>query len=72
MQKYIIVDTDMGPDDAWALLLLLKAEKCFKNITILAITCVDGNTTMENVIKNTYHILRSHDRMDVSSALKII
>lgn len=66
IQKYVIVDTDMGTDDAWALLMLLKAEKCLKNIKILAITCVSGNTNMENVIKNTYYMLHGVGRTDVS------
>lgn len=64
-KKYVIFDTDMGTDDAWALLMLLKAEKCLKNIEILAVTCVFGNTSLDNVIKNTYHILHSMDRSDV-------
>lgn len=65
IEKYLIVDTDMGTDDAWALLMLLKAEKCFKNIVILALTCVSGNTSMENVVKNTYYMLHSAGRTDV-------
>lgn len=65
IEKYVIVDTDLGTDDAWALLMLLKAEKCFKNIKILAITCVAGNTTLENVVKNTYYMLHSTGRTDV-------
>lgn len=65
IQKYVIVDTDMGTDDAWALLMLLKAEKCFQNIKILAITCVSGNTSLENVVKNTYYMLHSAGRTDV-------
>lgn len=67
IEKYVIFDTDGGTDDAWALLMLLQAEKHLKNIKLLAITCVHGNTTIDNVIKNTYHILRLMDRSDVSS-----
>lgn len=63
--KYVILDTDMGTDDAWALLMLLKAEKELKNIKLLAITCVHGNTTLENVIKNTYRVLHGVNRTDV-------
>lgn len=65
IEKYVIVDTDLGTDDAWALLMLLKAEKCFKNMKILALTCVAGNTTLENVVKNTYYMLHSAGRTDV-------
>lgn len=71
--KYVILDTDMGTDDAWALLMLLKAEKELKNIKLLAITCVHGNTTLENVIKNTYRVLHGVNRTDVIfySAVKL-
>lgn len=63
--RYIIFDTDMGSDDSWALQMILKAEKYLKNIKILAITAVNGNTTVENVIKNTYRILDGLGRIDV-------
>lgn len=64
--KYVIFDTDMGSDDAWALQMLLKAEKHLQNIKVLAITTVFGNTTTEHVIRNTYRILDGLDRTDVS------
>lgn len=64
--NYVIFDTDMGCDDAWALQMILKAEKNLSNIKLLAITAVNGNTTLENVIKNTYRILDGLDRTDVS------
>ena len=63
--EYVIFDTDMGSDDAWALQMILKAEKSLKNVKVLAITTVNGNTTNENVIKNTYRILDGLDRTDV-------
>lgn len=64
--KYIILDTDMGTDDYWALLMLLKAEKHFSNIKLLAITCVHGNTTIDNVIQNAFVLLDILGRTDVS------
>lgn len=72
--KYVIFDTDMGGDDAWALQLVLKAEKESKNVEVLAITIVDGNTIVENAIKNTYRILDGLNRTDVRppSSLTII
>lgn len=63
--KYIILDTDMGTDDMWALVMLLKAEKYFSNIKLLAITCVHGNTSMENVLINTFAVLDMMERPDV-------
>lgn len=65
-EKYVIFDTDMGCDDAWALQMILKAEKHLKNVKVLAITLVNGNTTVDNAIKNTYRILDGLDRTDVS------
>lgn len=64
--KYIIFDTDMGCDDAWALQMVLKAEKELNNVKLLAITTVDGNTDTENIIKNTYRVLDGLNRTDVS------
>ncbi|XP_055306455.1 nucleoside hydrolase-like [Sitodiplosis mosellana] len=63
--NYVIFDTDMGSDDAWALQMILKAEKVLKSVKVLAITTVNGNTTNENVIKNTYRILDGFDRTDI-------
>lgn len=63
--KLVIFDTDMGSDDAWALQMMLKAESLLKSIKVLAITTVSGNTTTENVIKNTYRILDGLNRTDV-------
>lgn len=63
--RYVIFDTDMGCDDAWAAMMILKAEKQFKNVKVLAITTVNGNTTIDNVVKNTYRILDGLDRTDV-------
>lgn len=64
--KTVIFDTDMGGDDAWALQMLLKAEKELKSVKVLAITTVDGNTDVENALKNAYRILDGLDRTDVS------
>lgn len=63
--RCVIFDTDMGSDDGWALQMMLKAEKNLKNIKILAITAVNGNTTVENVIKNSYRMLDGLGRIDV-------
>lgn len=66
--KYVIFDTDMGGDDAWALQLLLKAEKECKIAKVLAITTAYGNTDLTNAIKNTYRVLDDLNRTDVSTA----
>lgn len=66
--KYIILDTDMGTDDMWALIMLLKTEKHFNHIKLLAITCVHGNTSIDNVINNTFAVLDIMKRTDVGHA----
>lgn len=63
--KNIIFDCDVGTDDAWALLMLLRAEKEF-NIKVIAITCTHGNTTLDNVAINVLRVLETVDRLDVS------
>lgn len=62
--ELIIFDSDVGIDDAWALLMLLKAEKV-RNIKVLAITLVHGNTTVEHAADNCLRILECIDRTDV-------
>lgn len=63
--KYVIFNTDMGADDAWALQMVLKAEKEFQSVKVLAITTTFGNTDVINVMKNTYRILDGLNRTDV-------
>lgn len=63
--KNVIVDCDPGTDDAQALLMLLAAHKS-RAINILAITCVAGNTLIENVINNVFRILHVCDTPNVS------
>lgn len=60
-----INDPSAGADDAWALQMVLKAEKEFKSVKVLAITTVAGNTDPINAIKNTYRILADLNRTDV-------
>ncbi|XP_076381649.1 inosine-uridine preferring nucleoside hydrolase [Megalopta genalis] len=54
--KLLIIDCDAGVDDALALIILLAAHKK-KEIEIKAITCVNGNTIVENVVKNVFRTL---------------
>lgn len=60
----VIYDTDMGTDDAWALFMLLKAEKKY-NLKILGVTLVQGNTSLDNCAVNALRVLSSADRLDV-------
>lgn len=57
MTQKFIIDCDAGVDDAMALLMAIDAHKR-KEIEILAITAVNGNTKVDNVLTN---ILRTLD-----------
>lgn len=63
--ELVIFDTDMGTDDAWALFMLLKAEKRY-NVHILGITIVHGNTSLENAAENALRVLSAANRLDVN------
>lgn len=79
---YVVYDCDIGNDDAWGLLMLIKGERLFHKLSltgqqfegissrrpykILGITCVQGNTTVDNCAKNALRVLESVDRLDVS------
>lgn len=63
--ELVIYDTDMGTDDAWALFMLLKAEKRY-NVKLLGVTTVQGNTSVEHATENTLRVLSAADRLDVT------
>ncbi len=52
-KKQVIIDTDCGIDDAQAIMMALAAP----NIQILGVTCVFGNTAIENVCQNVLRVL---------------
>lgn len=60
----VIFDTDLGNDDAWALITLLKFEETC-NIELQAITIVPGNTSTVHASQNALLILKTLNRMDV-------
>ncbi|XP_053678119.1 inosine-uridine preferring nucleoside hydrolase-like [Anopheles nili] len=62
--KKVIIDVDVGTDDAWALVLLLNGEARY-NYKVVAITCVHGNTNVDNVVSNTLSLLSVMGRTDV-------
>lgn len=45
--------------------MILKVSEEYKNVTVLAITTVDGITDVWNATKNTYRILDGLNRTDV-------
>lgn len=65
-RHYVILDCDGGSDDAWALILLLKAE-AEKQLTLLGVTvCGGGNTSLHNAAYNILRILKSYGRLEVN------
>ncbi|XP_034232013.1 uncharacterized protein C1683.06c-like [Thrips palmi] len=72
--RVLVIDTDAGADDAVAILELLRAEEMHigrdwtgrrRETRVLAITCVFGNTGVENVTKNVLATLETAGRQDV-------
>uniref|UniRef100_H3D8E2 Si:ch211-201h21.5 n=1 Tax=Tetraodon nigroviridis TaxID=99883 RepID=H3D8E2_TETNG len=57
-KKLVVVDTDCGIDDAQAILMALAAP----NVEVLAVTCVFGNTVVENVCQNVLKVLSVCER----------
>lgn len=64
--KKLLVDIDTGVDDAQSLMIALSSP----NVKILGITCVHGNTSVDNVCKNTLRVLQVCGKLDVSAAFK--
>lgn len=65
MVKKLLVDVDCGVDDAQAIMMALAVP----DVQILGITCIQGNTSIENVCKNVLRILKVCDRMEVRCGL---
>ncbi|XP_012270839.1 uridine nucleosidase 1 isoform X2 [Orussus abietinus] len=62
----LIIDTDAGADDAMAILLTLASQKIDEgNLEILAFTCVNGNTKVDNVVTNVLKTLTIAKRSDI-------
>lgn len=60
----VIIDCDSGNDDAWAIISLLRAEHRL-DYKVLALTCVNGNTTVDHSSLNNLLILQTLNRLDV-------
>lgn len=61
MKKKLLLDVDCGVDDAQAIMVALAAP----NVELLGITCVSGNTSVENVCKNTLRVLQVCGKLEV-------
>ena len=60
----IILDVDTGVDDAFAVLFAARHPQ----INLLGITCVDGNTNVDQVIANTFKVLDAAGAGDIPVA----
>lgn len=60
----VIIDCDSGNDDAWAIISLLRAESK-SNYEVIAVTCVNGNTTVDHSSLNNLMILETCNRKDI-------
>ncbi|KAL1124161.1 hypothetical protein AAG570_001931 [Ranatra chinensis] len=58
----LVIDCDAGLDDAWGLLLALEGKP---NVDLLGVTCVHGNTTVDNVCSNVQRLLATAQRTDI-------
>nr|XP_022335561.1 inosine-uridine preferring nucleoside hydrolase-like isoform X3 [Crassostrea virginica]XP_022335562.1 inosine-uridine preferring nucleoside hydrolase-like isoform X3 [Crassostrea virginica]XP_022335563.1 inosine-uridine preferring nucleoside hydrolase-like isoform X3 [Crassostrea virginica] len=57
----LIIDCDAGIDDMQAIMLALSRQEA----EVLAITCVNGNTNVDNVCRNVLRVLSVCNRMDI-------
>lgn len=60
-KKKLIIDTDGGVDDAQAIYMMLDSTV----YDVIAITCVRGNSGVEQVKRNILKILRAADKLDI-------
>lgn len=58
--RRLVLDVDCGVDDALALMLALSLHS-----TVEAVTCVAGNTTVQNVVKNVRRVLAVCGRKEI-------
>lgn len=64
--RKVILDVDAGIDDAWAILMMFKAEEKHL-VEIIAITCCKGNAELPDVVDNVCRILQAYGRKHVST-----
>ncbi|XP_050332121.1 inosine-uridine preferring nucleoside hydrolase-like isoform X1 [Bactrocera neohumeralis] len=75
MGRYVVFDCDVGNDDAWGLMMLIRAEETFKRrvdlvdspakFEIIGVTCVQGNTNVDQAVINTLRVLKAANRNDL-------
>jgi inosine-uridine nucleoside N-ribohydrolase len=70
----VIIDTDAGADDAAVIFMAINSNKYSNNFSMefIAITCVNGNTLVDNVVVNVLKTLQTANRLDVSSSYLLL
>ena len=58
----LLIDTDPGIDDCHAITIALSAP----NVQVVGLTCVCGNTSLANGIRNLHYLLHTLNRKDIS------
>ncbi|CAG7837635.1 unnamed protein product [Allacma fusca] len=59
-EKLVLIDTDAGTDDAWAIFMCLAAHHDPKiPLKVVGLTCVTGNTAVDNVTVNVTRTLQT-------------
>lgn len=61
MSEKIFIDTDCGIDDAVAIMLALSSPE----VDVVGISCVAGNTSLDNVVNNVCGLLAFYRRTDI-------
>eukprot|EP00164_Ancoracysta_twista_P008879 GFYU01012965.1.p1 GENE.GFYU01012965.1~~GFYU01012965.1.p1 ORF type:complete len:319 (-),score=72.58 GFYU01012965.1:17-973(-) len=54
MPRKLIIDTDCGVDDAFAIMLSLHSSS---QVEVVGVTCANGNATLSDVLKNVSRVL---------------
>ena len=61
MAQNIFIDTDCGIDDAVAIMMALSSPE----VEVKGISCVAGNTSLDNVVNNVCGLLAFYNRADI-------
>jgi inosine-uridine nucleoside N-ribohydrolase len=61
MSIKLVIDTDPGIDDCHAIMMALSSV----NVQLLGLTCVSGNTSLANGIRNAHYLLHAFNRKDI-------
>jgi len=70
--KFVLIDCDAGTDDALAIWMVLRAHKDpASRIQVVGVVCVNGNTSVDNVVVNVSRILNTVGESEVRFLLKL-